>query len=89
MFFTRWILIADERIAVEYLLAQSNRGDLLSQQTDPGDIQSEVLDEGQDECPDETLPHANDVSLEVILNVKFDHPFKKNTNSNYTNFFKL
>ena len=70
---------------MEYLLAQSNRGDLLSQQTDPGDIQSEVLDEGQDECPDETLPHA--VSLEVILNVKFDHPFKKNTNSNYTNFF--
>ncbi|XP_055062318.2 uncharacterized protein [Misgurnus anguillicaudatus] len=53
-----------ERIAVEYLLAQSNRGDLLSQQTGNADILDEDL---EDECPDVTVPQAHDLTLQVIL----------------------
>ncbi|KAF1387477.1 hypothetical protein PFLUV_G00079350 [Perca fluviatilis] len=41
-----------ERIDVEYLLTQSNRGDLLSAQKGIGAIPPEMLDEAQeDECP--------------------------------------
>lgn len=36
-----------ERIAVEYLLAQSNRGDLLSAQKEIGAILPEMLDDTQ------------------------------------------
>ncbi|XP_073724498.1 uncharacterized protein [Misgurnus anguillicaudatus] len=54
-----------ERIAVEYLLAQSNRGDLLSQQTGNADILPEILDEDlEDECPDVTVPQAHDLTLQ-------------------------
>lgn len=54
---------------MEYLLAQSNRGDL-SQQTDLGDVRPELSDEDQeDDCPDVTLPQAHDISMEVILKV--------------------
>ncbi|XP_059923854.1 uncharacterized protein LOC132469801 [Gadus macrocephalus] len=62
-----------ERIAVEYLLAQSNRGDLLRQQV--GDIDDEdndgilpdIFDEDlEDECPDLTVPQAHDLTLQEI-----------------------
>lgn len=58
--------MADERIAVEYLLAQSNRGDLLSTQKETGAILPEMLDEVQEEleeeeCPDVTIPQATDI----------------------------
>ncbi|XP_039655399.1 uncharacterized protein LOC120558453 [Perca fluviatilis] len=54
-----------ERIAVEYLLAQSNRGDLLSAQKEIGAIPPEMLDEAQeDECPDVTVPQATDISFQ-------------------------
>lgn len=48
---------------MEYLLAQSNKGDLLSQQTDIlPEIRGEEL---EDECPDLTLPQAHDIPLQV------------------------
>ncbi|XP_076577715.1 uncharacterized protein LOC143314537 [Chaetodon auriga] len=51
-----------ERIAVEYLLAQSNRGDLLSAQSEIGAVLPEMLSEVQeDECPDVTIPQATDI----------------------------
>lgn len=54
--------MAGERIAVEYLLAQSNRGDLLSAQKEIGAIPPEMLDETQeDECPDVTVPQVTDI----------------------------
>ncbi|TDG96380.1 hypothetical protein EPR50_G00240070 [Perca flavescens] len=54
-----------ERIAVEYLLAQSNGGDLLSAQKEIGAIPLEMLDEAQeDECPDVTVPQATDISFQ-------------------------
>ncbi|KAK0139240.1 hypothetical protein N1851_024171 [Merluccius polli] len=58
-----------ERFAVEYLLTQSNRGDLLSQQIGGiGDFLPEILDEDlEDECPDVTVPQAHDLTLQVIL----------------------
>ncbi|CAM4558765.1 unnamed protein product [Leuciscus chuanchicus] len=55
-----------ERVAVEYLLAQSNRGDLLSQQIGIGDILPEILDEDiEDECPDVTVPQAHDLTFQI------------------------
>ena len=59
---------------MEYLLAQSNRGDLLRQQV--GDIDDEANDgilpdifneDLEDECPDLTVPQAHDLTLQVIL----------------------
>ena len=54
---------------MEYLLAQSNRGDLLSQQIGGiGDFLPEILNEDlEDECPDVTVPQAHDLTLQVIL----------------------
>ncbi|XP_041824833.1 uncharacterized protein LOC121629265 [Melanotaenia boesemani] len=52
-----------ERIAVEYLLAQSNRGDLLSGQNEI--IMPEMLEEvQQDEDPDATIPRATDITFQ-------------------------
>lgn len=57
--------MAGERIAVEYLLAQSNREDLLSAQDEIGAILPEMLDEVQeDECPDVTIPQATDITFQ-------------------------
>ena len=59
---------------MEYLLAQSNRGDLLSQQTD---ILPQVLEEElEDDCPDVTLPHAHDLTLQVICQQHNQHNHK-------------
>lgn len=67
-----FIIIAGERIAVEYLLVQSNRGDLLSEQMAIGDILPEILDEDlDDECPDLTVPQAHDLTLQVILGQEY------------------
>lgn len=53
---------------MEYLLAQSNRGNLLSQQTDTSDIPLEVsVEDEEDEYPDVTIPQAYEVASQVIL----------------------
>lgn len=57
--------MAGKYTAVEYLLAQSNRGDLLSAQTKIGAILSEMLVEIQeDECPDVTVAQATNITLQ-------------------------
>jgi hypothetical protein len=54
--------MAGELIAVEYLLAQSNRGDLLSAPDAIGANLPEGPEEVQeDEFPDETIPQATDI----------------------------
>ena len=59
---------------MEYLLAQSNKGDLLSQT----DILPEILDEElEDDCPDLTLPQAHDLTLEVMLYQQIYQPSYK------------
>ena len=66
--------MAGERIAVEYLLAQSNRGDLLRPQTEIGTDLPEVLDEGPvDECPDVRIPQATDISFQSSSQVLWWH----------------
>lgn len=56
--------MADERIAVEYLLAQSDRGDLLSpleqREIAMPEMQVEVQ---EDECLDVTICDAADINL--------------------------
>lgn len=54
-----FILVTGERIAVEYLLAQTNRGDLLAPQQMP-EIPSQVLEEDEDE-PDATVNMPGDL----------------------------
>lgn len=57
--------MAGEHIAVEYLLAQSNRGDLLSEQNEIDAVLPEMLDEVQeDQCPDVTIPQATDITFQ-------------------------
>lgn len=59
--------MTDERIAVEYLLNQSDRGDLLGPQQHHElgivlpDLQVEVQEE---ECPDVTISNAEDILSE-------------------------
>ncbi len=61
--------MTDEHIAVKYLLAQSNRGDLLSAPREIGAILPEVLDEVQEELdeegvPDVAIPQATDITAQ-------------------------
>ncbi|KAF4099130.1 hypothetical protein G5714_019256 [Onychostoma macrolepis] len=65
----------DERIAVEYLLAQSDRGDLLSplehSEITPPETQVEVQ---EDECLDVTICDAADINLDAhTLNSSSSH----------------
>lgn len=63
---------------MQYLLAQTNRGDLLSQQVAIGNILPEIVDEDrEDECADVTIPQVADIAFQVILCKQFDHPPKK------------
>ncbi len=67
--------MADEHIAVEYLLAQSDRGDLLSplehSEITPPETQVEVQ---EDECLDVTICVAVDISLDAhTLNSSSSH----------------
>lgn len=58
--------MADERIAVEYLLAQSDRGDLLSPM-----VQGEItlpemqVEVQEDECLDVTISDAADINIDA------------------------
>ena len=54
-----FILVTGERIAVEYLLAQTNRGDLLAPQQMP-EIPLQVFDEDEDE-PDASVCMLGDL----------------------------
>lgn len=63
-------MMPGELIAVEYLLAQSNRGDLLSVPDEIGAILPEMLEEVQEnECPDVTIPQATDILFESTSQV--------------------
>ncbi|KAL4240974.1 hypothetical protein ACF0H5_001756 [Mactra antiquata] len=55
----------DEKIAVEYLINQSGRGDLLTiSDTDDGNVLPELVMEetGIEECEDETVCRAEDIN---------------------------
>lgn len=63
-------MMPGELVAVEYLLAQSNRGDLLSAPDEICAILPGMLEEVQeDECPDVTIPQATDILFESTSQV--------------------
>lgn len=60
--FSLYLCTAAERIAVEYLLAQSNKGDLLSPPgNEIGATSTEPLEDQDEECHDVTIPCASDI----------------------------